>query len=142
MNNHDINLTSDEVMEDMQLAMNIWEGGLKATGGAIVPEKSWVYPISFHFDNQGQWHYQTVDDMEVEFTVKDQHGVTNNLETLNPSVGKETLGVILAPDGNNKDAVKNLTKKATEWKDLVKAGHLKRHTAWQALESTILKTLE
>ena len=32
--------------------------------------------------------------------------------------------------------------KATEWKDLVQAGHLKRRTVWQALETTIMKSLE
>ena len=46
------------------------------------------------------------------------------------------------PDGNNKDALKALLNKAIEWKDLVKAGHLKQATAWQAVETTILKSLE
>lgn len=142
MNNQDINLTADEVMEDMQLAIDIWEGGLKATGGAIVPKKSWVYPINFTFDNKGQWHYQSADDIGVEFTVQDHQNIQNTLNTFGPSVGKEILGVILSPDGNNNNAVKAMKNKATEWKDLVQSGHLKRHTAWQALETTIMKTME
>ena len=43
----------DEVMYHMQTAIDRWEGGLKASGGALVPSKSWVYPISFKFDNKG-----------------------------------------------------------------------------------------
>lgn len=68
-NNHNINLSVDEVMEEMQLAIDIWEGGLSASGGAIVPEKSWVYPINFSFDNKGQWHYQSAEEIGAEFTV-------------------------------------------------------------------------
>ncbi len=41
----DQNMSTEEVMEKMQDSINRWEGGLKATGGAIVPQKSFVYPI-------------------------------------------------------------------------------------------------
>ena len=33
------------VMTNMQENINRWEGGIKLSGGAIVPHKSWVYPI-------------------------------------------------------------------------------------------------
>jgi hypothetical protein len=36
------NTSTEEVMDKMQDAINRWEGGLKATGGAIVPQKSFV----------------------------------------------------------------------------------------------------
>jgi hypothetical protein len=54
----DIQITATEVMQEMQEGIDRWEGGLKATGGAIVPEKSWVYPIDFKFDNEGKWEYK------------------------------------------------------------------------------------
>ena len=62
----------------MQQTINRWEGGLKATGGAIVPHKSWVYPISFKFDETGLWEYKTVDEIGHKFHVKDH----NETETL------------------------------------------------------------
>ena len=125
MNNNGINLTMEEVVDDMQEAINIWEGGLKASGGAIVPAKSWVYPIEFGFDQSGQWHYKSKDEIGAEFTVKDHNNQLGPLQTLNVSEGRETLGLLLAPDGNNEDAVDELLKKATEWKELVQVGHLK-----------------
>jgi hypothetical protein len=38
----------------MQAAMDTWEGGLRATGGALDPEKSCWYLIRFCWKN-GQW---------------------------------------------------------------------------------------
>ena len=40
-------------MQKMQEAIDRWEGGLKATGGAIVPSKSWIYPIAYQFEENG-----------------------------------------------------------------------------------------
>jgi hypothetical protein len=44
----------------MQNAINRWEVGLKATGGAIVPQKSFVYPVIFEFDEAGHWSYKEI----------------------------------------------------------------------------------
>ena len=40
-------LEIDDVVDQMQQCIHDWEGGLKATGGAIRPDKSFVYPLSF-----------------------------------------------------------------------------------------------
>ena len=45
-------LTNTEItIEDVHIRMkkniDIWEGGLKYTGGSIRPDKSFIYPISF-----------------------------------------------------------------------------------------------
>ena len=61
---------------------------------------------------------------------------------LDPSEGKKTLGVILAPDGNNKAAVKELREKAVHWRNLIKTGHIDNRDAWLALQTTIYKTLQ
>jgi hypothetical protein len=138
----DPKMTVDETMDNMQSAIDRWEGGLKTTGGAIVPEKSFVYPIAFEFDAQGKWSYQTNDTVDYVFTVCDHNDERKPLRQLEPSNGQCTLGVHLAPDGNNNDAIEYLTQKATQWKDLITTGHLQRADAWLALESTILKTLQ
>ena len=41
------------------------------SGGAIVPGKSWIFPISFKFDDQGNWSYVTLDEINYNFTIKD-----------------------------------------------------------------------
>ena len=77
LNMRDINITAEEVMEDMQESMqesiNRWEGGLKATGGAIAPGKSWVYAIDFTFDDKGDWSYTQPEEIDFDFTVKDHN---------------------------------------------------------------------
>ena len=48
----------------------------------------------------------------------------------------------MAPDGNNNTMVKELRAKAEEWRDSINSGHLNREDAWQALETTIMKSLQ
>jgi hypothetical protein len=78
-----------EVMQEMQEGIDRWEGGLKATGGAIVPEKSWVYPIDFNFDNEGKWEYKNKEEIGAQFSVKDHKG-----EKIKPSGSKMHTGSI------------------------------------------------
>jgi hypothetical protein len=85
----DIRLTATEVMQEMQEGIDRWEGGLKATGGAIVPEKSWVYPIDFNFDNEGKWEYKNKEEIGAQFSVKDHKG-----EKIKPSGSKMHTGSI------------------------------------------------
>ena len=51
------------------------------------------------------------------------------------------LGVELATDGNNDVMVDSLRQKAEEWRSNVRSGHLNRHEAWLALNSTIMRSL-
>ena len=101
----------------MQIAINRWEGGLKATGGEIVPEKSWVYPISFQWDHNGCPSYRSIQQLNRDVTFKDKDGQRVPLQLLEASKGMKTLGVILAPDGNNSDAVKAMRQSTTQWKN-------------------------
>ena len=89
-------------MNEMQQAISRWAGGLKATSGAIdTGEKTWVYPISFKFDESGKWSYKTTDEINTIFHLYDDHDNLKIISKLEPHIGKETLGAFLAPDGNN-----------------------------------------
>lgn len=137
----DPSITTEEVMEELQRAINRWEGGIKATGRAIWPDKSWVYPISFWFDESGQWHYCSKEEVDFNFTVKDCDNQSHPMPQYSPHEAKETLGVYLAPDGNNKEQVRILRQKAEAWKEKINVGHLDRTEAWQAIDYTILQSL-
>ena len=139
---NDDEITTEEVMEAMQSAIQRWEGGLKMTGGAIVPEKSWIYPIDFKFDEQGRWSYKSTEEIDFQFTVKDHKDNVCILTQVEPDIGKETLGVYLSPNGNNTQATEAMKAKAEKWRSMVAAGHLKKKLAWQAWETTIIKSLE
>jgi len=101
-----------------------------------------VYPIYFNFDEKGDWSYAQPEEIDFEFTVKDHNDEEQPLRKKGPHDSTETLGVYLAPDGNNKTAIQELRKKSERWRDLVRTGHLSSKDAWIALNSTVIKTLE
>ena len=56
-------LTNTEItIEDVHIRMkkniDIWEGRLKYTGGSIRPDKSFIYPISFTWNNQCDYSFE------------------------------------------------------------------------------------
>jgi hypothetical protein len=57
-------------------------------------------------------------------------------------IAKETLGVMQAMNGNNKEEIRHLWAKAEEFADSLRTGFLKKNNAWYALTSTIMKTME
>jgi hypothetical protein len=52
-----IDSTGEEVAETMQKVVDHWEGGLRATGGAIVAERSYWYLIDFEWRGN-KWKYK------------------------------------------------------------------------------------
>jgi hypothetical protein len=136
------NISANDVMEEMQQSLLRWEGGLKATGGALVPEKSFVYPIDFTFNNSGIASYKNIQEIAAHFEAPNAEGIMTELEQLDPSEARETLGVYLAPDGNNREAATQLKVKAKHWSDLVLTGHLSAKDVRLALDTTVIKSLE
>ena len=57
--------TFQEIAQEMQDMVDTWEGGIRATGGAIVPEKSHWYLVDFKWQND-IWRYATVDETPAE----------------------------------------------------------------------------
>jgi hypothetical protein len=73
--------TFHDVEDQMQQALLAWEGGLKATGGAIVPEKSHWYLIDFIWD-KGVWQYKTIEESPANIQIQDCTGTTKIPERL------------------------------------------------------------
>jgi len=73
--------------------------------------------------------------------VRDSTGALQTLKRLAPHKAERTLGVRLAPDGNNKAELVHLRDLATKWANRMRTGHLPRHLVWQSLQTTILKSL-
>ena len=137
----DFNITDDEIYDDMQTSIDRWEEGLRITGGAIVPAKSWVYPIAFKFLDDGRWQYKTMEDNDYQFSVRDHTGIRHILQQFEVDIGKKTLGAILAPDGNNTAAVQSLRSIADRWQALVQVGHLQPDEMFLATHSRVMKSV-
>jgi hypothetical protein len=51
-----------QVFDEMQCMLDHWEGGLRATGRALVPEKSYWYGIDFYWDpSTYTWKYKFIE---------------------------------------------------------------------------------
>jgi hypothetical protein len=130
------------VASEMQHALDTWEGSLWAMGGAIVPDKSFWYLIGFQW-TAGIWRYKDEEKAPATLSVKDCDGQRIQLACLSPDAAHRTLGMRLAPDGNNKAEIEYLHSIAEKWSaDIHAAGHLQCHKAWYALTATIMHTLE
>jgi hypothetical protein len=68
----DTNVTEDtaNLVAKMQQAVDTWEGGLQASGGALVPTKSYWFLIHFVFE-RNCWRYARLDETPGNITIRD-----------------------------------------------------------------------
>ena len=92
---------SEGLTNPFQEALDQWEGGLKVTGGELAPIKSLCYLID-HLWTGTKWRYRTKEEIPGEFTLTDRYSVCHAIDRLEPSLGKETVGVSITPDANQK----------------------------------------
>jgi hypothetical protein len=117
-----------------------WEGGLKATCGAIVPEKTFWYLIDFSWQS-GQCKYKTISECPAKIEIKDIKGVRKELQRYEVHNAQEMSGEFLAPDGNPMKQIEKMKNAAIKWADCMRSGHISRDDAWLSFYSTIWKTL-
>ena len=133
--------TGEDVLADMQTVVDRWEGGLRATGGALVPSKSHWYLIDFVWTGT-KWRYRTKVELPGDVSVLDKDGIRTVLDRHDPATATETLGVWQAMDGNNSAEIRVLRKKTEAFAESMRTGFLSKADAWYALNSSFLKTLE
>ena len=137
---HDIGL--DGLVDEMQSVVDTWEGGLRASGGALVPDKSYWYLIHFTFQNN-RWRYTSIEDTPAKITIRDVSGLTRvELDRLEVFEARETLGVYIAMDGDQATQMEALVAITQRWADLVRSGKLTQAEAWFSLTFCIIKSLE
>jgi hypothetical protein len=51
----ELDAIGEDIHEEMQNTLDSWEGGLKATGRAILPNKSYWYIVNFKCSLNGKW---------------------------------------------------------------------------------------
>ena len=79
------------------------------------------------FDWTGtDWEYKSIAETPYEVSVRDTEGIRTPLPRMEASDATMTLGVFLAPDGNN-DAAVALRSKTEEWRDQIRTSDLQKH---------------
>jgi len=130
----------EEVVSQMQKSINTWAGLLRATGGALVPEKCFWYYIHNTWYN-GKWQYVT-NPKHQTLMVPNDNSTAIPIPELLPSEARRTLGIRLAPDGNNQDELQYLIETARSWQTSMSAAKVTHSAAEFGLRQVILRKLD
>jgi hypothetical protein len=107
---HDKGLT--DLIHEMQEVVDTWEGGLRTSGGALIPDKSYLYLIHFTFTNN-QWRYSSIEDTPAHLSIRDVSGLYRvELDRLKVYEARETLGVLIVMDRTQETQMQALFEKA------------------------------
>jgi hypothetical protein len=130
------------VIQQMQACMHTWEGLVRTTGGALSIDKCCWWAIDFSWASDGSWKYKPTEEIEGVLEARDFDSSRKSIKRLDVSEAFETLGVFLAPDGNDVAQFQKMLTKAEEWASKVQKSFLRQREMSMALKTTILKTLE
>jgi hypothetical protein len=111
-------VSADQTVSLLQQSLTAWEGGIRTTGGAIVPEKSHWYLIEFGWKD-GTAYYKPASNTTGTLQVRNADGTLQTLRKLEPWEAERTLGIRLAPDGNMDSQMKYMTEKASAWAEKI-----------------------
>jgi hypothetical protein len=134
-------LPATDLIPEMQAAVDHWEGGLRASGGALVPSKSHWYLVNFKWKN-GSWRYCSIADNPGELSMRDHTGSRVPLVRVDVSEARCSLGVMIAGNFQWEDEVARLLRASNNWRSNLRTGHLSVSDAWYALNHTINRTVE
>ena len=93
--------TGEELQQPFQEALDAWAHLISVTGGELCPKKSWCYIIDFHWTGKN-WEYRKKDDIQGDYYLLNKNKQKEALKRLEVSEASETLGVHIAPDGNDR----------------------------------------
>ncbi|CAJ1953065.1 unnamed protein product [Cylindrotheca closterium] len=141
--NNNVETTGEDLLPSVQLALDLWLGGISATGGAINPAKSFWWLIDFKWrPSSGTWVLRRKAEMPGELTLQDPTGPWATLRRLQPDEAERTLGVMMAPLETGTAQHLALREKAKNWAAKFRPQHLLCYDVLPLLKATALKTLE
>jgi len=107
------------VLHWMQQSLQMWANLLWVTGGALVPEKCFWYFVKPEWQQQStKWTYADPDPSN-RLHVPDDEGNLEVIPQLNASEAWQTLGVRLAPNGNDEAEFQHLVETSRQWQQLM-----------------------
>jgi hypothetical protein len=130
----------EQVNIRMQAAVDAWHGGLRASGGALKPDKcSWCL-VSFFWE-QGQWFYTTPASQPGMLTIPSPQGAPTVITRHDVSAAIKVVGVTQSLNGQMEAQITALQTKAETWGEQIQDGWVPRHLARRALDMMIWPAL-
>ena len=140
-----VDQSGESIFPSVQQAATLWARGIRATGGAINPDKSFWWLIDFEWNSsQGRWTFRTKKQMEPELELQIP-GLTGELEALrrlDPNEAEKTLGVMMAPLENEAAQEQYYRDIATKWAENLRPGTLHKYDVIPLIKTTVMKSLE
>jgi len=134
------NLSPQGILDTLQCNLDIWQGGVEATGGMLSLEKcSWSG--LFYFFKAGQWKLHSSQSHPTILTIRDGQLVTP-LKRYEPDKAVKVVGVHQALSGSMEAQITSLTEKSDTWAMAIQQGHLDRKIFWQGLHTMIWPSLQ
>jgi len=121
--NSSIATTPSQIVNTLQKTLDLWEKGLRTSGGALSAAKSRWSLMDFGWKN-GKWFYRSVSDVPGRLFMNDVSGQRIQLDWLESWEAERSLGIWLAPDGNMKAEFDYRVQQALTW-----ANHMRQHHA-------------
>ena len=120
--------------------LKLWEELLRVTGGAlhIKDNRDWTL-IAFEW-NKGITQFEKMDKRNIP-KVRDHEEDLVVMKQMPLTQGRETLGAMQAPSGNETPELKYLESKLKKWIAKIQSSSLKRQDVTRALQMTIMRTL-
>jgi hypothetical protein len=113
-------MTLADVLSRIQQLLTAWEGGIRATGGAIEPKKSHWYLVDFDWKD-GDPYYRNISETGGQLRVRDLNGKLQTLTQMEPWQAERTLGVRIAPDGNMETQFDWMLDTAQKWAEKIRS---------------------
>jgi hypothetical protein len=136
-------ISTSALIGDMQHALDLWGGGLRATGGSLAISKTYWWLVDFDWHNPSQsWRYSTMDTRPGSLVLKSDTQPPDRITRLAASTSQETLGIHIAMDGNQASMVASLTSRVEIWADKIRSRQLSKQEAWLSLTTGISKGLQ
>jgi hypothetical protein len=130
-----------DIFAIIQDSVTLWEGFIRASGGAIRPDKSHWYLVDFQWDAEGNWSYVKEKATDKPLVVRNHKGVYEPIERVSPDDARQTVGVRIGPDGANHVEWEYLKGEADVWEDRIKSSRMPRALVWQSFTTGILMKL-
>jgi len=105
-----------ELLQRTQRGMDLWESLLRTTGGAIVVEPGKSDWVKINFEEENHKMVLAKLNNEEKLFVHNTDGKRKELEQLDVSTVRKTLGVMQCVTGNETEEIKYLLDKIETWR--------------------------
>ena len=131
-----------QIIERTQQSLDLWEGLIHSTGGAMRVDKSCWWAVDFFWLPNGTWRYKTLQEIQGNLTAFHNNQEKREVRALSIDESYETLGVKLNGIGKDHDEYEVRLKKSKKWAARLRTSTIRKQETSSALKGTILKSME